>query len=190
MTQAATPRPYIEFKFLLNRMIDLGDTRQYVIPMEMRTIENPFKRTGPSHRTVRVRSLTERGGLTTITDNQDESLYVTQPVFDLDFVHKIELQNELPMLPTKPPGMSQRHHERLCEEAYDAASASKRYNDGIRRRLASYCDRGVLAIVADPFETATEVEGASEFADAMRSAQTPEPAKSKAAKKPVKQPKQ
>jgi hypothetical protein len=92
---------------------------------------------------------------------ESKSEYVSQPTFDLDHIHRIELKPELAILPKKLPGQSVAHYEKLCDLSYETATQAKIHNDRIRERVAHYCETGVLTLVSDPFDASDDavIEG-------------------------------
>jgi len=145
------PKPYLEFKYNKNAMLgDLGDGAMHLIPSRM------INQTTPQHeRMVRNPST---GRL------EARAAVITTPEFDLDHIHRIELANELAILPKRLAGMSTKHHERLCDLSYETAAEAKIHNDRIRQRVRHYCDEGTISLVSDAFEGETEVEGLEESA--------------------------
>jgi len=146
---ARTPSitPFLEFKFKKNCMIDLGDSKHYSIPCDMRPQPNPQSKR---------------------KDGSDKEIIL--PFFNFDFLHKVELKDELPHIPKQLPGMSKEHHQKLCDQAYERAARAKNFNDAVRERVDAYVRRGVLEIVNDPFEGEEEVEGLAELAAAFKAA--------------------
>lgn len=162
MPRTKSPKPYLEFKFLKNAMIDIGDAKHYRVPSDMRNLPNPqapLKHGKP-------RSAAEA----TMIRLDEPDTYITMPYFDFDKVHKVELQDELPRVPKKMPGMSDDHHQKLCDQAYERAARAKNFNDAIRTRVYHYVDDGTLEVVSDPFEGEDIVEGLAELAESLKAA--------------------
>jgi len=143
--------PYLEFKYLKNVMISLGNLEQYAIPLTMQMVENPFH--------ADTRPL----GLRAARTSDDDALLLL-PVFDMEYVHKVTLQDETPALPKKLAGMSQQHHSKLCDQAYERAVAAKNSNDELRRRVHAYVKSGILELVSDPFNPESQPEAPAETA--------------------------
>lgn len=119
--------PYLEFKYLKNRNIDLGNGEQYDIPYRM----------GPKM----------------LPDNvtPDPQCVTPVPIFDLDKIHKVELLDETPDLPEKVPNMPERLYEELCADGWRIAGENRKKNDSIRKRVQVYVKSGSIAVVSDPF---------------------------------------
>lgn len=153
MAKPVAETPFLKFKFLRNTQIYLGTPQTFTIPSTMRAQPNP-----QAQRDTRLGRKQSEG---------EGSSMLVMPVFDMDFVHKIELKNERPMLPKKLDGMSDTYHSKLCDQAYERAAEGKIFNDGVRERVYSYVRNGVLEIVEDPFPTEEIPEGFDELTESL-----------------------
>ena len=122
------PIPYLSFKYLKNHQINLGDDKQYPIPMRMAEQMTPLGRNA------------------------------SMPIFDMDYEHKVTLRDEIPRLPVRPDGMSQAYHEKICDKAYSRAGEAKESNDKVREAIQHYVDDGTLEVTNDPFLTETTLD--------------------------------
>jgi hypothetical protein len=153
VTSPAQPvaRPYLEFKYLVNVMLgDLGDGVYYQVPTEM------------TNTTVDERQVID--GRPTRYGEQRETNCVTTPSFNMDFTHRILLNDERPVKPKRPKDISDAFYSKLCDAAYRLAAEAKLANDAIRERVNHYASQNVLEIVSDPFDGEWEVEGLGEIA--------------------------
>jgi hypothetical protein len=164
------PTPYLEFKFLKNVSIELGTPQRFSIPTDMRAQPNPHAKRKPGE------------GPDYFSEKEPET-YITLPFFDMNHVHKLELKNERPIIPTKLAGMSETYHSKLCDAAYERAAEAKIFNDGVRARVNSYVENGTLEIVNDPFASEDEVEGLAELAATLKDAEDTKNAPSTEAEK-------
>lgn len=142
---------------------DLGDGESHFVPAKM-----VHKTTAQHERMVRNPN---SGRL------EARAAVITTPEFDLDFVHKVELKPELPRISKKLPGMSDAHHQKLCDLAYVGATEAKAYNDRIREKVYHYVDDGTLELVSDPFDARDDdvIEGLTDIepAEAIESSKPP-----------------
>ena len=151
---------FLEFKYKRNVMLELGDGKQYPIPMRM------FK--------------------VPVEENPMQPL---QPLFDMGFVHKISLADETVQMPERDENMPQRHYDELVDEAYREARTARELNDKIRKTVYHHQRHGNVEIVKDPFERRVikgeTVKKPSEIAKEIEEAKAARPATKAAADKSV-----
>lgn len=121
---------YLDFKYILNRLIDLGNMEQYSIPMTYKTELNAA------------------------------GLLTPQTTFNMDKVHRIRLADETPHMPEKEEdgegnAMSDRLYQELCDDEWKRIREARATNDKTRIRVQHYVDEGVITIVEDPFARRT-----------------------------------
>lgn len=117
---------YLEFKYIKNRSIDLGDGKQYVVPQRTTHVNN----------------------------SQGHDVLITE--FNMDKVFRVDLEDEIPQLPVRETGMSERYHEELCDEAFRKARQARERNDIIRSRIKQFIKSGTIEVTHDPFKRETE----------------------------------
>jgi hypothetical protein len=119
--------PTLDFKYLRNVMVYIGG-ELYPIPMTMK--EN--------------RALSPK-----VDPNTNKGPIV--PVFDMDKVHKVPLQDEAVELPDKADYAGERDYQEECEIVYEERRAARKHNDIIRAEVYHYVKNGTLEIAHDPF---------------------------------------
>ena len=149
-------RPYIEWKYLKQEMIHLGDGVTYLTPFKMKTLAG-----GQRSKSVR------RNGQWI-----QEVVNAEAPDFDMDHVFKTYLEDERPMLPVHTEHM----HEGLLKEvhaaAFKSAQANAAINAVIRKAIRHYAATGVITIISDPF--AVETKAMDYLAPAKKAPKTEE----------------
>lgn len=125
---------YLEFKYLKNHVIDIGDGKLYPIRFEMREINTPF-----------TREVSYGGGKPRVENR------AIMPVFFMDDVHRVELEDETVMAPEAVEGMSARLIQELEDEAFKASMVARAKNKIIRAKVAHYVKDGTIELVSDPF---------------------------------------
>lgn len=111
---------FIEFKYLKNRMIDFGNGVMYDIPYRTEPAPVP-----------------------------GSEQYKTIPVFNLNVIHRIELQSETPDVPERIEGESDRAYQELVDEAYESVRERRKSNKEIRKRVAAFVASGTIEVVRD-----------------------------------------
>lgn len=121
-------QPTLDFKYLRNIMMYIGEEPLSAIPMQMKEVQNPMG----------------------VTDRQTGKGCIV-PVFEMEKVHKIALEDEELELPDRADFASDRDFEEEMTVVYNERRAARTKNDALRRKIYHYVTRGNIEIVNDPF---------------------------------------
>lgn len=131
--------PVIKFKYLTQRQIHLGDGRLYEIPYRL----------GPKM----------------VNGKPDPACQTSVPIFNMEFIHEVELLDERPEEPVREDYMDDDFYKDLCRESYKVAHENRQTNNKIRRALKIYEESGTIKVVEDPFKTKATAKAAAAAAE-------------------------
>lgn len=135
--------PHIGFKYLKNVMLSFGDGRYYAIPCTIRAtpISAPGIQPMPGTQNVDPAFQTFDRALGMPT--------APMPVFDLDFIHRIELADVSPRVPKRRPEWSDAFYAAVETQAHTDAIAARAKIAGVLQMVKHHVKQGNIEVVQD-----------------------------------------